>query len=300
MSEFQHLFTLLLKNEQLNQKQQQQFLKWTALIERKPSADRTADEWFALGVKAQLTNDLDEAEFCFSEAIRKDASFEAAYQRRGSVYTEQEDFVRAEADFTKALELDPTFTQALVSRSVLFAETGRYEAALADIDAVLQTDPVHAGAIVTRASVFEYQNQYEKAAEALAPLIARYPKDPELYSKRALYYLFADNHTKALEDLNLSARFGQGSSVSDFNYGLVYGLMADHTKETYQRFEKAFRKSPAILRQYHETANERDWNRLFNKLKSILEFQKAQKSESGKFYRNQLIDLLERMLRDFK
>lgn len=299
MSEFHHLFPLLLQNEQLNERQQAQFVKWAQSIDKKPSASRTSEEWFVLGVKAQLTNDFDEAEFTFSEAIKKDAAFEAAYQRRGAVYTELGDAKLAEADFSKALQIDPEFVQAYLSRSVLYTEQGAYEKALADIGFVLDKEPEHAGAIVTKAAVFEYQEQYDEAADALNPLIEKYPKDAELLSKRALYRLFGNKPQEALADFNNAAKFSTGNSVSDFNYGLVYGVLENHTKDAYQRFEKAFRKNPAILRQYKESAKKRDFDRLVNKLKEVLAFQKTQNADSGKFYRDQLIDLLERMLRDF-
>jgi tetratricopeptide (TPR) repeat protein len=299
MSDFQHLFPLLLKNEQLNQRQQALFLKWCDAIEKKSTGTRTSEDWFVLGVKAQFTEDRDEAEFCFTEAIRKEPNFEAAFQRRGSVYTDSGDFKRAEADFSKALELDPSFTQAYVSRAVLYTEMEAYDKAIADLDHVLSEEADHAGAIITKATVFEYSNEYDKAAETLNALIESYPKDAELYAKRALYRLFADKPAEALADMTLSARFGQGSSVSDFNYGLIYGLMPEHTKDAFQRFERAFKKQPAILKQYHESAKPRDWERLYGKLKQVLNVQKANSQETGRFYRDQLIDLLERMLRDF-
>lgn len=298
MKELNALLPALLKGSPLNEHQQKKLFRVADKLEKQP--DRNAEEWFAMGVKAQLENDFDEAEFCFSEAIRVQEDFEAAYQRRATVYSEQDNNEAALSDLEKAIELDPEYLQAYNTRAAVYTAMERFDEALKDIDLVLEKDAENVTARAEKASIFEAQGEYAAAAEQLTPLVQEYKDEPDLYSKRALFYLFGDEPEKAIDDLLKAQKLQGSNAVNDFNLALAFGQLAEHAKDSLQRFERAFKKHPTILSSYKEGAKPKDWQRLLGKFEEILKVQRASEDSRGAFYRQNLVDFLDRQLSNVK
>lgn len=300
MKELQQILPVLLKGAPLKERQQKLLIGVAKKIEQISNTERDAEQWFVLGAKAQLEQDLDEAEFCYAEAIRLQDDFEAAYQRRGLILAEQENYEEALASLDKAISLDDQFLDAYVSRAAVYSATEAYDKALADLDFVLSVDEENISAIAEKSALYEAQDDYVKAAEELQPLIDRFPADAELLSKRALYSIFGGKPEDAITDL-VKVQTMQGSNaINDFNLGLAYGLASGYSKDALQKFERAFKKHAAILSMYHQSAKEKDWKRLYGKVKEIIEVQKNDDSGRGKFYRDNLIDFLSRQIKSFE
>jgi Flp pilus assembly protein TadD len=77
----------------------------TALL----NSDEPAEAWmyFNRGLAFQRLGRLDEAESNYSDAIKTDASFSAAYVNRGNVRVLRNRLPEALADYRKAVQLDP-------------------------------------------------------------------------------------------------------------------------------------------------------------------------------------------------
>lgn len=298
MSELNRILPALLDQRPLGKKQQKLLLDLTKRITKASSPERTAEDWFVLGAKAEMEEDWDEAEFCFSEAARVQDDFEAAYQRQALALLHLENYAASETAINKALELDEEFLQAYVTRAQLYSKMENFEKASADLDHVLSVDPEFVVASLEKASVLEAQEKYAEAAIHMDSILEQFPNEGDLYGKRALYHLFSSQPEKAIADLNKAARFQGASAVGDFNFALAYGTMEGKFKDALQRFERSFRKNPGVLKQYKDSAEEKDWARLSKKLQEIFEFQKNAVAATGAFYREQLLDLLEKHLRD--
>src|SRR6516225_5426293 len=77
----------------------------------------------------------------FTEAIRLDPHYQAAFSRRGFVYLDTGDLERALQDFKQALQLDPKDVRALDTRGRAYERKGDADHALQDFTAALAIDP---------------------------------------------------------------------------------------------------------------------------------------------------------------
>ena len=71
------------------------------------SREERSDAAFDRGYAAMERKDYDKAIAEFTEAIRLDPQYDAAYHNRGHVYAERKDYAKAIADFNEAIRLNP-------------------------------------------------------------------------------------------------------------------------------------------------------------------------------------------------
>jgi tetratricopeptide (TPR) repeat protein len=147
------------------------------------------------------------------------------------------------------------------------------------------------------ASIFEKQGRIDDAIASYDKALANAPKDTQVLNARALVHLFHGNPDKAVADL-LKIQALEGSNfVNSFNLGLAYGQLDGKWKDTFQHFEKAFKKNPDLLKGYFESAGEYETTRLRNVLDTIMSnVSSVDASEPGAFYRNELTTLLTRKM----
>lgn len=90
----------------------------------------------------------------YSEAIRHNPNYGAAYSARGTVWKEKENYDKALADFNQALRLDPKDVEALDYRGNAWESKGSYEKALADYNQAIRLDPKYPWAYYDRAWIW--------------------------------------------------------------------------------------------------------------------------------------------------
>jgi len=299
ISDIDKILPLILQEKKLNQRQQKQFLKIAKQIEKKKVDDRSAEEWYVMGYAFEAQGNDMKAEEAYTEAIKTDPEFEAAYKNRGSVFTRSKQFEDAEFDLVHALELDPDFTQAKFQLSVLQTEKNEYDKALSTLDEILDKQPGHVQSIAQKGTVYDKMNKYSEAVAAFDKAIEKDQSEGNLFSQRAISKIYNNDPEGALKDFHKAQSLSGSHSITTFNLGLAYGLMQDKSKHAYQNFEKAFRKQPDILITYQKEAQENEFKRLIKKLHQILEnLRNIGDDQPGKFYREELIDLLERKLKE--
>ncbi len=298
-NEIDSLLPLLLKDSKLNNRQQNLFIKVLKKIEHADAEERTSDEWFVLGYAAEAQgNELKASEY-YTEAIKGNPEFEAAYKNRGSVFTRLKEYDDALFDLKKAIELDPDYLDAKLQLSVLYSEQDKFEEAMALLDEILKKESNHLRAHAQLGAIYDKQEKYPEAIEELDIVIEKNTEDGNLYSQRAISKLFNGDAAEAVKDFQKAQRYSGANYITYFNLGLSYGMMEDGSKQAYQQFEKAFRKQPAILASYFKEAKDGETGRLAKKIDEIVDhLKKTDENKPGKFYRDELIDLLERKLNE--
>jgi len=79
-----------------------------------------------------------EAMDMYSKAIELDPKLPVAYNNRGFVYWNLNDYDRAIADYCRAIEVDPKYGMAYNNRAFAQKALGNKEAAIADFEKVLE------------------------------------------------------------------------------------------------------------------------------------------------------------------
>ena len=74
-----------------------------------------------------------------------------AYNRRGSLRLDQEDFSGAISDFDKAIRIDPAFSDAFLNRGFALGKQGDLNGAIDSFTAAIREDPRNADAYLNRA-----------------------------------------------------------------------------------------------------------------------------------------------------
>lgn len=92
-----------------------------------------AEEFFELGKKYALVDNVDQAIDNYSKAIKIDPKFAKAYNNRGAAYILKKQYDLAIADFTKAIELDPKNGKAYHNRAIVYSYQGETDKALQDL-----------------------------------------------------------------------------------------------------------------------------------------------------------------------
>jgi tetratricopeptide (TPR) repeat protein len=299
MAHIDIILPYLLQDRAIPDRFRKDFISLIKTIDKKDDKEKTSEEWFVEGYMAASQEDYDAAEDCFSEAIRLNPEFEAAWKQRGDMKLVSGASKYAIEDYNKAIELDPSYAAAFLKRAQAWLDQNDSEKAQTDLNAVTDMDPDSPEVLMLAASIFEKQGRIEDALASYDKALSNAPKDTQVLNARALVHLFHGYPDKAVSDL-LKIQALEGSNfVNSFNLGLAYGQLEGKWKDAFQHFDKAFKKNPDLLKGYFESAGEYETIRLRNVLTSILDAVKsADASLPGAFYRDELTMLLDRKMTD--
>jgi tetratricopeptide (TPR) repeat protein len=103
----------------------------------------------------------------YTEAIRLNPKFAAAYGDRGAAYAAKGDLDKAIADATEAIRLDPRFAVAYQNRGAAYAVKGDLDKAIADATEAIRLNPKLAQAYRNRAAAYEQKakQDFERARQ---------------------------------------------------------------------------------------------------------------------------------------
>jgi len=300
ISDVDLILPLLLEEKQLTEAGKKKLEKLARQLLKKKPETRTADENFVLGYAADQVYDLEAAVTYFTDSIKASPEFEAAYRFRGSVLIRQEKFSDAETDIEKALELDPGYRDAKIDKARLLHETGKGQQALELVNTIEQeADPEQdfdAGLVMLKGKIHDRLGNYSEAIACFNEVAEEIDDDSEVFTQRALSKFFSGDAEGALADLQTAQKYGPQGHIAHFNMALVLLSFPDRTKDAFRFFERAFKKDQDMLKNYLSTANEFESERLYDSLKLRLTELKKLDDDHGRFYRDQLVDLLERKL----
>jgi Flp pilus assembly protein TadD len=100
----------------------------------------SAEFWFAKGYQQQKKGNYDQAIASYTEALRINPGYAAAYNNRGIAYRKKGQNDRAITDFTKLLEVDPRDSYGYYYRGYSYFQNGQIERARADLEQAAKLD----------------------------------------------------------------------------------------------------------------------------------------------------------------
>lgn len=292
------LLPLLLVNAELSNKQEKALKKLFKDIAGKNNNERDAEDWFILGATELRNENYEEALDAFTFAIESNPEFEAAYKYRATAYALLEDMERAMEDINKALKLDDAYADAYIERASLQRAGQNWDAALSDLDKAIAADDESDEAFILKGKTLYDAGRYDEAIETFNEVLEEDTKNVEVLASRGLAYFFEGQAENALADIRRARTLEGGSTVSEFNMGLVMSALPQHSKKAYRHFEKAFKKDRKILVKYVEMSENHESDRLLSRLDEIMKEMESRKDEN--YYTSELYDLLSRRLAEAK
>jgi len=133
-----------------------------------------------------------------NEAIRLDPRDARAYYERGLEQAARRSFPQALADLARALELDPTDANFYRDRSIVWVEQKKFEQAFADAARAVQLDPKNTRALRLHGNLLARRGRFAAAVTDYKQALALDPKDAWTYNELA--WLWASCPVERLRD----------------------------------------------------------------------------------------------------
>lgn len=215
-----------------------------------------ATDWFRKGYEAYLLKQYDTALAHYSQALKLDPAYAAAYLNRGVVQQARQQYSQAVTDYTSALKYDPKLIQGYNNRGVaynhlkqpdkaladyaqslklnpayaktyhnrgtVYSELKQYAQALADYNLALKLDPNFAYAYNNRGNIYHLRKDYAQALSDYSKALGLLPNYAQAYSSRGAVYLDLQKYPQALADLNQALKFNTTSAEAYNNRGTAY------------------------------------------------------------------------------
>ncbi len=128
--------------------------------------------WNAMGVAADVRQDLATAKNCYEEAIRRDPRLADAQFNLGTVYTRQPDRIRAETCYEAAIAARADYDKAHVNLAIQLTERGQIAAALHHFELAELLNPLSAEAFANHAAALQRAGRDQEALEMLGKAAA--------------------------------------------------------------------------------------------------------------------------------
>ncbi|PIE87043.1 MAG: hypothetical protein CSA03_02190 [Bacteroidetes bacterium] len=162
----------------------------------------SAQDYHQLGILNAFFADTAQAISDYTEAIKRDKSFDSPYVNRGVIYQKQGKFEQAENDFSQAIKLGKSPAIALNNRGFLYQESGRLDDAQKDFQRAIKLDPTYPQPNINLAEIHLSRKENEMAFDVLNQFVDNNSTDPKAYTTRADFYRKVGFMRKALNDLD--------------------------------------------------------------------------------------------------
>jgi tetratricopeptide (TPR) repeat protein len=137
------------------------------------------------GVAYVDKGDLEKAVADYTEAIRLNPIFVAAYWGRGSAYGKKGDIAKAIADYTDAIRLNPKSAEVYCNRGVAYGKKGDVEKAIADFTEAIRLNPNLVEARWDRGTAHGKKGDFGKATADYNEILRLSPKNAGAHNSLA-------------------------------------------------------------------------------------------------------------------
>jgi len=144
----------------------------------------------------------------YSEVIRLDPKYEAAYLDRGRAYCAKGRYDQAIADYSEGIRLNPENMRTYNDRAGAYFAKDDYNRAIADFSEVIRLTPKPNAWLgyLQRGSSYSAMRDYDRAIADYNEAISLAPKEPWPYSGRGYAYYAQGKHDRAVADYEIVAR----------------------------------------------------------------------------------------------
>ncbi|MDR1286638.1 MAG: tetratricopeptide repeat protein [Treponema sp.] len=174
--------------------------------------------------------DYDNAIADYTQAIRLDSEYAGSYILRGNAYHIKGDYDKAISDFNQAIRLNPMDAVVYSLRGNAYSNKGDNDRAIADYDQAIQLDPEYAAAYFNRGIAYNSKRDYDRAIADYTQAIRLNPELAVVYNNRGIVYSDKGDVDKAIADYTQAIRLDPDYAAAYFNRGWVYLNKGDYDK----------------------------------------------------------------------
>lgn len=166
-------------------------------------AELTAQQWFEQGMKV---DDPGEKLRCYSEAIRLQPDYVAAFNNRGLIRADKADLDGALRDFDQAIRLKPDFAEVFWNRGLARYKKGNLDGAICDYNEGIRFKTNDAEAFFARGNVWHKKGDLDRALRDYDEGIRLKPDFAEAFYNRGLIRFNKGDLDGALRDNDQAIR----------------------------------------------------------------------------------------------
>ncbi len=142
----------------------------------------------------------------WNDVISKCPTAVSAWNNRGALRRQANDFKGAIADYNRAITLNPLHAKAFNNRGACKFNLKNYKGAIADYDRAIELNPDYTKAYRNRSNARFYLGSYSDATADLDSVLARHPQDANALFNRAVNHLKLARHDRAISDFDALLR----------------------------------------------------------------------------------------------
>lgn len=165
----------------------------------------------------------------YTDAVKRDPKFTAAYTNRGSLYYEEGDYKKAAEDFKKALSLDPSYYTLYKYLGNCSYKSGNMEDAVRNFTEALKyeiTDTL----LINRGICYRKLGQLQSAAGDFSSAIRFNSRSLPAHINRVQCYLALKQYGEAAKDYEKLIQLEPRNSSYYYNLGCIYSIQKDWDK----------------------------------------------------------------------
>jgi tetratricopeptide (TPR) repeat protein len=212
----------------------------------------TAQQWFE---RAFASTDPDEKLRFYSEAIRIEPGYAAAFNGRG-VARDDDDVEGMLQDFDEAIRLRPDYAEAFLNRGSAHVLKGDVDGALRNYDEAIRLKPDYAWAFYNRAIARCAKGDLEGELQDCSEAIRLNPGNADFFNNRANARSDKGDLEGALQDYNEAIRLDPANPVVFSNRGVARGDKGD-VEGALRDYNEAIRLNPGHAGFFNNRANAR-------------------------------------------
>ena len=216
--------------------------KWraVAVISEGSNQELAAQAWFSVGYLSQehKTNALETAIDAYDRAIRLKPDYAEAYNNRGFVKDDLDQYEEAIADYDEAIRLKSEYAEAYNNRGVAKSNLGRHEEAIADYDDAIRLKSDNAEAYNNRGIAKRSLGRHEEALADYDEAIRLKSDYAKAYNNRGNAKRSLGRHEAAIADYDEAVRLKPDLAEAYNNRGEA-NISLNRADEAHRDFETA-------------------------------------------------------------
>ena len=191
----------------------------------------------------------DKAFEAYSGAVRLNPHYVSAYNNRGNMHQERDDFEDAIRDYNKAIDLDPNHAKAYYNRGAAYTAKGEPDLAIKDCTTAIDLNSYDANAYNNRGQAYYERGDFEDAIRDYNRAIHLDRDHAIAYYNRGHIYLLRGEIDNAINDYETTIEILNNFAEAYNNLGFAYVNRGDFEKAI-ENYTKAIQLDPDCISFY--------------------------------------------------
>lgn len=163
----------------------------------------------------------------WNDVIEKYDHVQLAYNNRGNLFFERNQYDQALQDYKKAVDLDETRPESYNNLGTVYESLKKYDASIEAYSKAIALDPNYPKAWYGRGSTYLSKKQYDAAIQDLNKAIRINPSYAEAYANRANALLNLGKVNPAMDDFNRAIKLQPYKAENYSNRGIARVVLGD-------------------------------------------------------------------------